>query len=158
MDLETAIAIAVERFRGRKDKDGQPYILHLLRVMLSVPDPAYRIAAVLHDVVEDTTMTMEDLRETGFADRDLEVIDLLTHRPEDSYCDYVLRLSRNPAARACKMADLGDNYRLDRVAYRQSQAAKDSVRIQRYILSYQFLSDKIDEAQYREAMSDLETQ
>ncbi len=67
--VEDAIALAVEAHRGQKDKSGQPYILHPLRVMFSRNSEIERIVAVLHDVVEDTGRTIDDLRKMATANR-----------------------------------------------------------------------------------------
>ena len=63
--LEDAIALAVEAHRGQREKAGQPYILHVLRVMFSLDTEVERIVGVLHDVVEDTGRTFDDLRRLG---------------------------------------------------------------------------------------------
>lgn len=154
--LEDAIALALEKFRGVQDKDGQPYILHLLRVMMNVEQPEARIVGVLHDIVEDTQVTLTDLRKLGFSTSILEGVEFITHLSGISYCDYVIRLRSNEIARACKIADLNDNYRLDRVAYRDGYTESDAKRLQRYVLSYQFLRDKIDETTYRRLMQAVE--
>jgi len=150
--LEDAIALAVEKFRGVQDKEGQPYILHLLRVAMSVTDPDARIVGLLHDIVEDTDVTLHDLRALSFSENIVGGVDCLTHRSGVSYCDYVIGIQKHSIARACKIADLNDNYRLDRVAYRDGHVDDDSRRIQRYILSHQFLQDKIGESTYRRLM------
>jgi len=150
--LDDAIALAVEQFRGVLDKAGQPYILHLLRVMLEqIGLPAQQVG-VLHDLVEDTNVTLGDLRTRGFSDEVVDAIDALTHRDEESYAEYVIRLAECPLARPVKLADLRDNYSLSRVAYRPEYQAEDAARVQRYILSHDFLSDRIDQGSYLESM------
>ena len=155
--LEDAIKLAVERFRGVQDKDGQPYILHLLRVMMSVEHPDAKIVGILHDIVEDTSVTLSDLKELRFSTTVIEGVASLTHLPGITYCDYVVRIRSNEIARVCKLADLNDNYRLDRVAYRDGHTNGDAKRLQRYVLSYQFLRDKIDEPTYRRLMPAVES-
>ena len=155
-NLEDALLLALEKFRGVCDKDGQPYVLHLLRVMLASEHPEAQIAGVLHDIVEDTSVTLCDLRAYGFSERVLQIIDCLTHRSHDSYTEYILRIKQDPVATICKLADLTDNYRLDRVAYRDGHTEQDSKRLQRYVLSYQFLRDKLDEPTFRRRMNPLE--
>lgn len=112
--LERAIGIAVEAHAGQKDKAGQPYILHALRVMLGAAGwgDTSRIVGVLHDVVEDTDWTLEDLREEGFHPAVLDAIDALTRRPHEDYGAYLGRLDDGVLAPMVKMADLVDN--LDR--------------------------------------------
>jgi (p)ppGpp synthase/HD superfamily hydrolase len=128
-DLGEAILLAVRAHHGQKDKAGEPYILHPLRLMFRQNSEAARIAAVLHDVVEDTPVTLEQLRDAGFAEEIPDAVALLTHDPEDSYEDYVAKIKTNPIARAVKLADLEDNMRLERVA---EPTERDWVRLQRY--------------------------
>ncbi len=154
--LDDAIAIVVSKFHGIVDKAGQPYILHCLRVMQGVNDPLAKQVAVLHDLVEDTDVTFDDLRKQGFADSVVEALQLVTHAATDSYADYVIRLKSNELARQVKLSDLRDNYSLDRVAYREAHREQDAARIQKYILSYQFLTDTIDEVSYRRQMHSVE--
>jgi (p)ppGpp synthase/HD superfamily hydrolase len=83
--LEKAIKIAVEAHAGQVDEAGQPYILHPLRCMLKAETDIQRISAVLHDVVEDTDWTIGALRAEGFSDAELETIDCLSRREDESY-------------------------------------------------------------------------
>jgi (p)ppGpp synthase/HD superfamily hydrolase len=128
-DLGDAILLAVKAHYGQKDKAGEPYILHPLRLMFRQNSEPTRIAAVLHDVVEDTPVTLEQLREAGFSEDILDAVALLTHDPLDTYEDYVAKIKTNPIARAVKLADLEDNMRLERVS---ELSEKDWVRLQRY--------------------------
>ena len=79
--LEEAISLAVEAHRGQRDKAGQPYILHPIRVMMRCRTEAERIAAVLHDVVEDTEWTLERLREEGVPEEVLAALRVEIGRP-----------------------------------------------------------------------------
>lgn len=153
--LDDAVLLAAQQFRGVQDKAGQPYILHCLRVMLMQTDDTTRQAAVLHDVVEDTDVTLDELRRQGFSEEVVTAVDALTHRDEDAYHEYVLRLADYPIAKSVKLADLQDNYRIDRVAYRPNQQSADAVRIQRYILTHQYLTSQIDRTTYVKCMSGL---
>ena len=110
----------------------------------------------MHDLVEDTDVTIDDLRTLKFADEVVEAVQLVTHVGTDSYADYVVRLKANELARQVKISDLNDNYSLGRVAYRDQNNAEDARRIQRYILSYQFLTDAINESSYRHQMASVE--
>lgn len=154
--LEQAIHVAVAAHHGQRDKSGNPYVLHVLRVMLAVQDPLAQQAAALHDVVEDTAVSLNNLRESGFEPRVLEAVDLLTHRPGVSYADYVIAIKPNELARQVKIADLADNYSLSRVAFRETNMSEDSRRIGRYILSHQYLRNELDEPTYRRRMLALE--
>ena len=127
--LERAIAIAAEAHMGQVDKAGAPYILHPLRVMLRVQTPAERIAAVLHDVVEDTAWTLEELAAEGFEPEVLAAVDALTRREGESYEAFVARAGADPVARVVKLADLAENMDLGRIV---SPTAADIARLDRY--------------------------
>jgi (p)ppGpp synthase/HD superfamily hydrolase len=136
-DLEEAIRIAVEAHRGQKDRAGAPYILHPLRVMLRVHTDAERMAAVLHDVVEDTPWTLDDLRARGFPDEVLDAVDGLTRRPGEEYDAFVERAAAHPVARRVKLADIEDNLDVRRL---DAVAARDLDRLDRYLRAFRRLS------------------
>ena len=150
--IEKALQIAARAHEGQKDKDGQPYILHPRRVMAGVEGEEARIAAVLHDVVEDTTVTLDDLRREGFAAPVLAAVECLTHAQGEPYADYVVRCRADEIARRVKLADLEDNYRPSRALLRPDRIEPDMERIRRYLLAYKLLSGMLTEAQYRAAM------
>jgi (p)ppGpp synthase/HD superfamily hydrolase len=135
--LEDAILLAAKAHFGQKDRAGVPYILHPLRLMFRQTSDAARIAAVLHDVVEDTPVTLQQLREAGFPEEVVAAVELLTHDPLATYDQYIARLKDNPIARAVKLADLEDNMQLQRVA---SLTEKDWDRLQRYHRAWKELS------------------
>ena len=126
MTLEAAICLAAKAHMGDVRKgENVPYIVHPLRVMTKVDTPEARMAAVLHDVVEDTEITFDDLAAQGCPKDVVEALKLLTHvkpgqDPGESRSDYLHRLDaeylgyieamrHNPIARAVKLADLSDN-------------------------------------------------
>ena len=150
--IEKAIQIAARAHEGQKDKDGQPYILHPLRAMMSVEGEEAQIVAVLHDVIEDTSVTADDLRQAGFSEQVVAAVLCVTHRKDEPYADYVVRCKGNEIARRVKLADLEDNSRLDRVLLRPDRFEADAARLRRYVLSYKFLTDQITEQQYRHLM------
>lgn len=113
--LEDAIALAVETHRGQVEKAGQPYCLHLLRVMFRLESEHERIAGVLHDLVEDTPYTLDDLREMGYPEPVIEVLDCVTRRDGEGYEEFIERIKPNPLARRVKVADLEDNMDLRRL-------------------------------------------
>jgi hypothetical protein len=152
--IEKALQIAAQAHAGQKDKDSQPYILHPLRVMAGVQGEEAQIVAVLHDVIEDTTVTLDDIRQAGFAETVLAALLLVTHRKEEPYADYVVRCKPNPIARQVKLADLRENSRLERALLRPHRLQADLARLRRYLLSYKFLTDHITEETYRSLMSD----
>lgn len=109
MNLEDAFLFAAQAHRGQVDKQGQPYILHLMTVVLAC-DEADRVVAALHDVVEDRHATLEELRARGVSEGDLIVLDALSRRPKESYRDYILRLLGTPRAIRIKARDLDHNF------------------------------------------------
>jgi (p)ppGpp synthase/HD superfamily hydrolase len=112
--LERAICIAADGHRGQVDKAGAPYILHVLRVMMAMPANEERIVAVLHDLLEDTTWTTDDLRREGFSESIVEAIDSLTRREGEDYDAFIARVATNPISRQVKLADLADNADISR--------------------------------------------
>jgi (p)ppGpp synthase/HD superfamily hydrolase len=140
-ELEDAIALAADRHRGQRDKSGAPYIMHPLRVMLRLgadATPEERMAAILHDVVEDCGVTFADLARLGYAQTVIDAVDCLTKRPEEEadYMAAIRRAARNPIARRVKMADLQDNLDISRIS---SPTEKDFSRLERYRGALNFL-------------------
>jgi (p)ppGpp synthase/HD superfamily hydrolase len=127
--LERAIEIAAAAHAGQLDKSGQPYILHPLRVLLRVSTEHERMAAVLHDVVEDTSVTLEQLAKEGFPEPVVSAIEALTKRPKESRLEAAARAARNPIARVVKLADNAENMDLSRIA---NPTEKDFARVREY--------------------------
>jgi (p)ppGpp synthase/HD superfamily hydrolase len=109
--VEDAIALAAIAHRGQRyaSPEAEPYVFHPLRVMLRFTDPVEQIASVLHDAIEDTELTIEDLVDAGFTSDVVLVIQCLTHRGDETYEDYIDRVARNDVARRVKIADLNEN-------------------------------------------------
>lgn len=135
--LEKAIALALEVHQGQEDRYGHPYILHPLHVMSQMETETEMVAAVLHDVIEDSQMTLDDLREAGFPPDVLEAVDLMTHRPEDSYESYVRKLKPHPIARKIKLADLQHNMDVRRMDHVQPE---DAQRLEKYRRAWEILT------------------
>lgn len=127
--LERAVAIAAAAHAGQVDKAGQPYILHPLRVMLRVTSEQERIAAVLHDVVEDSEVSLQDLQGEGFQPDVIAAIEALTKRPGESRLQAAARAAADPIARQVKLADNAENMDLSRIA---NPTARDIARIEEY--------------------------
>jgi (p)ppGpp synthase/HD superfamily hydrolase len=127
--LEDAIRLAVEAHLGQRDKNGQPYILHPLRVMFRLANEEERIVGVLHDVIEDTKYTPDDLRKLGYSEQILQALEGVTRREDESYEDFVLRSKANPISRRVKLADLEDNMDIRRMI---GVTPKDMERLARY--------------------------
>jgi (p)ppGpp synthase/HD superfamily hydrolase len=134
--LERAIAIAAMAHEGQVDKGGAPYILHPLQVMLRLQDPEARTVAVLHDVVEDSPVSLEDLREQGFSEGVLSALEALTKREGEDYQAFVERAGRDPLARQVKLADLAENSDLSRIP---APSAKDLERVAKYRRAIDYL-------------------
>ena len=108
--LEKSIEIASQAHRTQVTSDGNPYILHPLRMMLTLQHPDDRIVAVLHDVIEKAdTWSIERLRLEGFSDSILNAIDALTRRKDEEYFELIQRACENSIARTVKIADLVDH-------------------------------------------------
>ena len=127
--LERAIQIAVQAHMGQKDKGGEPYILHPLRIMFKMHTDLERMVAVLHDVVEDSEWTLDHLCDEGFPDQVLAAVDCLTRRNDEPYEDFVKRVQVNTLARTVKIADLEDNLDISRIP---ELTDKDIERIRKY--------------------------
>ena len=127
--LEKAIQIAVEAHMGQIDKAGKPYILHPLRVMQNVSSTKAKIVAILHDVIEDTTVTLDDLKNYGFDEDILYSLKLLTHKAGVPYMEYIENLKNDAIAKEVKLADLTDNMDITRL---EELTDKDIKRIVKY--------------------------
>lgn len=138
--LATAIKIAVNAHDGQTDKAGKPYILHPLRIMqrLAHESEEVQVVAILHDVVEDTDVTFEEL-EKLFNKRVITALRFLTHDQDVSYENYIYALSMNEIATKVKLEDLKDNSDITRL---KGVTEKDFKRMEKYHKAYTFLSRK----------------
>lgn len=136
--LEQAIALAVTAHAGQKDKVGAPYILHPLRLMCRMETDEERMAAVLHDVVEDTNHTLADLRAKGFPDAVIAAVERLAKREGETYEQFIERVIPDRIASRVKLADLEDNMNVLRLPQVQE---KDRERLNRYLNAWNRLKD-----------------
>jgi (p)ppGpp synthase/HD superfamily hydrolase len=128
--VEDAILLATVKHRGQLDKAGQPYILHPLRVMLRLKTTKERIVGVLHDVVEDCGVTLDELRELGYPEEVVVALEALTKREGENYDDFIDRiLEASVLAQHVKIADLEDNSDLSRL---ETVTASDEARAAKY--------------------------
>ena len=134
--LEETLIIATTAHFGQKDKGGAPYILHPIRVMLQQRDETAMKVALLHDVVEDTNITLENLKMKGYSHAVLDAVDHLTKKQREDYEAFILRASENEISRAVKIADLKDNMDLNRIARKEE---RDYIRIEKYKKALLFL-------------------
>ena len=114
-ETKKALKLCFEAHKNQVDKSGMPYVFHPFHVAEQMTDEATTIVALLHDVVEDTDYTLEDLAAEGFGKDILEAVALMTHEDDVPYLDYVAKLKDNPIARAVKLADLAHNSDLSRI-------------------------------------------
>jgi (p)ppGpp synthase/HD superfamily hydrolase len=137
-NLAHAIALAAEAHKHQKDRAGKPYILHPLRLMFRMTSEKAMTAAVLHDVVEDTEWTLEDLREEGFPDDVLFAVDCLTQRKGEPYSSLIQRAKLSPIAVRVKIADLEDNMDIKRLS---GVNGYDADRLQKYHAAWRELTE-----------------
>ena len=113
-DLERAIDIAVDAYAGQTDKAGETYIRHPLRVMQAMSTDRERVVALLHDIVEDSEYTLDEI-EQEFSAEVRDAVDALTKREGEPYQEFVERAGEIPTARRVKIADIEDNMDLTRL-------------------------------------------
>ena len=110
-----ALKLCFEAHKDQVDKCGMPYVFHPYHLAEQMTDEDTITAALLHDVVEDTHYTLEDLEKLGFSPQVLEAVALLTHADDVPYLEYVAKLKHNPIAKAVKLADLDHNSDMTRL-------------------------------------------
>jgi len=107
--IERAMCIAIDAHRGQKRKYSDlPYIVHPVAVFNEVNGEDEKVVALLHDVVEDSNVTLESLYQV-FPDRIVDAVDCLTRRKDESYKNFILRVKENDLARVVKVADIEHN-------------------------------------------------
>lgn len=132
-----AMKIAFTAHKEQVDKNGMPYIYHPIHVAEQMTDEATICVALLHDVIEDTDITIEMLAAEGFPDSVLTALQLLTHDEQVPYLTYVGEIKTNPIASVVKIADLKHNSdltRLDRID------EKALARVEKYKKAIELLS------------------
>ncbi|MGG1550284.1 GTP pyrophosphokinase [Paenibacillus ferrarius] len=127
--LTKAILLAAKAHDGQEDKGGQPYILHPIRLASRAKSEEDAIVAVLHDVVEDSNITLFDLQKEGFSPSVIDALDCLTRRADESYEAFIQRIKLNPLATRVKMLDLEDNSDVNRIP---NPTKQDYERIDKY--------------------------
>lgn len=164
--LEVAIILAVRAHKGQVDKGGEPYILHPLRVMMRMGTDEERVVAVLHDALEDTTLTTEDLRSAGFSEMIIGALEALTRRENEHgvgikevyLAEFIPRIAKNSLARAVKLADLEDNMDPNRAPPNETDNAYAS-QMRKYAKAKTYLLKSIEieqlERQLKKAKEEL---
>ena len=139
MNLEKAILIATEAHKNQKDKYGAPYLLHVMRVMTSGRTEDEKIVGVLHDVVEDTDWTFEQLQKEGFSNHIIDAIRCLSKTSdEENYDLFIERIKGNQLAVKVKLNDLTDNLDVKRIP---EVTGKDVERLNKYLKAYRLLAE-----------------
>ena len=131
-----AIKVMYENHKNQVDKSGIPYVFHPFHIAEQMDDENTTIVALLHDIVEDTDMTFEQLENEGFSREVIDALMLLTHNPNEDYYDYVKRIGTNPIAKAVKIKDLEHNMDLSRL---DSISCWDLERVEKYKYCHDYL-------------------
>ena len=133
--FDRVVFIAAREHLGVRDKGGHAYILHPMRIAmrLNTNDEELMSIAILHDVIEDSKLSFEDLKAEGFTDRVIEALKLLTRQKGVSYDDYIDGMRGNRDALIVKREDLRDNSDITRL---KGVSEKDFERMNKYIRSF----------------------
>lgn len=133
-----ALKLCFEAHKNQTDKSGLPYVFHPFHLAEQMTDEITTVAALLHDVVEDTPLTFGDLSDMGFPEEVISALRLLTHDASVPYMDYVAKIKENPIARAVKLADLRHNSDLTRL---DSVDARAMARAAKYAEAIRLLTE-----------------
>jgi len=139
--IDRAAEIARRAHQGQTDKAGKPYIGHVTRVADRCHTPSAKVVALLHDVMEDTDTTPEDLLQQGIPQNIIDCVKLMTRPEGQDYEEYVRCLSANPICREVKIADLEDNMDIRRLA---DLTDRDFRRLRKYLRAWHWLMKKIE--------------
>ena len=132
-----ALKLCFEVHKEQVDKTGMPYVFHPFHLAEQMDDELSTVCALLHDVVEDSNVTLQNLADMGFPPVVLEVLALLTHAPDIPYMEYVKKIAVNPIAKKVKIADLKHNSDVTRVDGEVDEYMQ--ARWQRYKTALEFL-------------------
>lgn len=133
-----AMKICFEAHKNQTDKSGIPYVFHPFHLAEQMGTESTVIVALLHDVIEDTDYTLDDLRNFGFSEEILSAIRLMTHDDSVPYMEYVAAIKSNPIARAVKLADLKHNSDLSRLDFVDEKALQ---RVKKYKAAIELLEE-----------------
>ena len=140
-----SLEIVTRVFSDKQDKGGFPYVIHLLKVYSGVSDYTEKVCALLHDIIEDTDVTYDDLRDVGYNEEIIEILSILTKLKGEDYRDYIERIisSENSHAMNIKLSDLRHNMDSSRI---KNPTQNDYERItKRYEPAYEKISNKLNE-------------
>lgn len=133
-----ALKLSYEAHKDQVDKSGVPYVFHPFHLAEQMQDEATTCVALLHDIIEDTDYTLDDLSSKGFSDEIVSAIVRMTHNKSVPYMEYIARIAENPIAKAVKLADLKHNSDLSRL---DIVAEKDLKRVRKYKAAIKLLED-----------------
>lgn len=144
-----SLELVCRLFQNKTDKGGFPYSVHLLKVYSGVSDYKEKVCALLHDVVEDTEVTFDELRDFGYDEEIIEILSYLTKRKGEDYRDYIERIisSENIHVYNIKLSDLRHNMDITRI---KNPTTNDYERItKRYAPAYERINNKLEEIKER---------
>ena len=133
-----ALKLSFEAHKNQVDKSDMPYVYHPFHLAEQMETEETIIVALLHDVVEDTNYTLDDIRAMGFPDSVVDALALMTHDKTVPYMDYVAKIKHNPIAKAVKLADLKHNSDLSRLDIADEEALR---RVKKYAVAIKLLSE-----------------
>lgn len=143
MTIEAAAELAADKHKNQKDAAGEPYLLHPMRVALKVFDKTKSVdaavVALVHDLIEDTDLTIGSFKEMGMTDDQLRALSALTRKNNEDYPDYITRVMQTggPIAKAVKIADLEDNMDIRRLKGRRlGLTDRDKERLNNYLAAW----------------------
>ena len=133
-----ALAVCFEAHKDQRDKSGLPYVFHPFHLAEQMTDEDTTVAALLHDVAEDSDISLAELAGMGFGKRVMRALTLLTRKEGEDYMQYVARIKSDPVARAVKLADLAHNSDLDRL---DEITPRDYARREKYLAAIALLNE-----------------
>lgn len=132
-NTKKALKLCFEAHKAQTDKSGMPYVFHPFHLAEQMSDENTTIVALLHDIIEDTDYTLEDLKAMGFNHEVIEAISLMTHDPKLPYMEYVAQIKKNIVAKTVKLADLKHNSDLSRLDHIDEKALKRNEKYKKAI-------------------------
>jgi (p)ppGpp synthase/HD superfamily hydrolase len=138
--IEKSLEIALKAYSGQKDKAGQTYILHPLRLMAKMDTDEERAVALLHDVIEDSDHTAEDLLAQGIPSNIVDAVQCLSKIKGENYELFIKRVKTNSLATKVKMADIEDNINILRL---ETITEKDLLRVAKYHRAWKLLQSTL---------------
>ncbi len=137
-NTKKALKLCFDAHKDQVDKSGMPYVFHPFHLAEQMKDEQSTIVALLHDIIEDTEYTLDDLKTMGFNEDILEAISLMTHKDGVPYMDYVAKIKTNPIAKTVKLADLRHNSDMTRL---EVITQKDQERVEKYLAAILLLEN-----------------